>query len=58
MGHTMTYFPFGALSLVPQIAAFHNKLCVALVTKRVYNMLCGDVNLAHVVLVACDILLK
>ena len=26
MGHTKMYFPFGALSLVPQIAAFHKKL--------------------------------
>ena len=26
MGHTKMYFPFGALSLVPQIAAFHGKL--------------------------------
>ena len=58
MGHTLTYFPFGALSLVPQIAAFHNKLRVAFVTKGVYNMLGGDVDLAHVVLVACDVLLE
>ena len=28
MGHTLAYFPFGALSLVPQIAAFHKKLLV------------------------------
>ena len=28
MGHTKMYFPFGALSLVPQIAAFHKKLSV------------------------------
>ena len=28
MGHTKMYFPFGALSLVPQIAAFHKKLHV------------------------------
>ena len=26
MGHTKMYFPFEALSLVPQIAAFHKKL--------------------------------
>ena len=26
MGHTKMYFPFEALSLVPQIAAFHDKL--------------------------------
>ena len=58
MGHTETYFPFGALSLVLQIAAYHNKLSVALVTKGIYHVLRGDVNLAYVVLVACDVLLK
>ena len=30
MGHTKMYFPLGALSLVPQIAAFHKKLLLEL----------------------------
>ena len=33
MGHTKMYFPFGALSLVPQIAAFHKKLEVVSASK-------------------------
>ena len=43
MGHTKMYFPFGALSLVPQIAAFHKKLQNA-------DTLKDEVNILQVVL--------
>ena len=26
MGYTITYFPFGALSLLPEMAVYHKKL--------------------------------
>ena len=40
------------------MSPYHNKLCVALMTKWIDNMLCRDINLADVALVACDVLLK
>ncbi len=58
MGSTLVYIPFWLLIERPRMTPYHNKLCVALVTKGINHMLCGDVNLTYVVLVACDILLE
>ena len=55
MGHTKMYFPFEALSLVPQIAAFHKKLLeVHLVNERLSLRLVASEVLVklHWVLVA------
>ena len=52
------YVPFGLLIERSQMTPYHKKLSVAFMTKGVYNMLGGDVDLAHVVLVACDVLLE
>ena len=57
-GSTIAYIPFWLLIERPRMTPYHNKLCVAFVTKRVYNMFGGDVDFAHIVLVACDVLLE
>ena len=41
-----------------EYASYHNKLCVALVSKWINHMLCGDVYLADVALISCDVLLE
>ena len=57
-GANSKYFPFWLLIERSQMTPYHKKLRVAFVTKGVYNMLGGDVDLAHIVLVACDVLLE
>ena len=40
MGHTKAYYPFGELSLVPQVAAFHKKLLHCLLDSNSYCNSC------------------